>query len=169
MQCMVCVAICNARCILTFCYFAMYMVVHSYIHKVISRCLKTVTRVPVTGFFFIRSIIYHWHWKWSGISSTHVSNTMKWKRLCVCILIAQEPGTYRCIPTSPDNDKWSLNETQMDYVRQMGLHHLAETEDMRIDHALITRLVERRCTKINTFHFPISEAWVTLDDVTYTN
>ena len=38
---------------------------------------------------------------------------------------------------------------------------------IRIDHALITGLVERWRPKTNTFHLPIGEVIVTLQDVTY--
>lgn len=68
---------------------------------------------------------------------------------------------------NPDKDVWLLNETQKEYVRQSGLHNLAEMEHIRIDHALITALVERWRPETNTFHFPSGEATVTLEDVAY--
>ena len=52
-------------------------------------------------------------------------------------------------------------------MRQTGLHYLAEIDRMVIDHALITGLVERWRAETNTFHFPSSEATVTLEDVAY--
>ena len=38
---------------------------------------------------------------------------------------------------------------------------------MRIDHALITGLVERRRPETNTFHLPTGKATVMLEDVAY--
>ena len=65
-----------------------------------------------------------------------------------------------------DKESWVLNETQKEYVRQSGLHNLAEMEHIRIDHALIKALIERH-PETNTFHFPSGEAAVTLEDVAY--
>ncbi|RWR76671.1 serine/threonine-protein phosphatase 7 long form [Cinnamomum micranthum f. kanehirae] len=78
-----------------------------------------------------------------------------------------ELGTYRCIPTNPDYGTWHLNERQLEYVRMSGLYHLAQMRWIRIDHALITGLVERWRSETNTFHLPIGEATVTLEDVAY--
>lgn len=158
---------CNAKCILL---FAMYMVVHLYIFKVISICLKTSAKTPITGLFLLEASYIIRLWKWSGISSIHISYTLIRERLCIylnCFLIAQELGTFRCIPINRNNDKLSLNETQISYVRQTRLHRLADMEDTRIDHALITELVERWSPETNTFHFSTGDATVTLEDVAY--
>ncbi|XXG88055.1 hypothetical protein AAC387_Pa12g0320 [Persea americana] len=68
---------------------------------------------------------------------------------------------------NPDKETWVLNETQKDYVRQSSLHNLAEMEHIRVDHALITTLIERWCPETNTFHFLSGEATVNLKDVAY--
>ncbi|RWR97172.1 serine/threonine-protein phosphatase 7 long form [Cinnamomum micranthum f. kanehirae] len=81
--------------------------------------------------------------------------------------LSKELGTYRCIPTNPDYGTWHLNERQLEYVRMSGLYHLAQMRWIRIDHALITGLVERWRPETNTFHLPIDEATVTLEDVAY--
>lgn len=41
----------------------------------------------------------------------------------------------------------------MDSMRQIGIHHLAEIDKMRIDHALISTLIKRGRPVTNTFHF----------------
>ncbi|RWR80953.1 protein MAIN-LIKE 2 [Cinnamomum micranthum f. kanehirae] len=76
-------------------------------------------------------------------------------------------GRLRCIPTNPDKNTWSLTKQQKDYVRQTGLHHLADIDRMVIDHALITALVERWRPETNSSHFPSGEGTVTLEDVAY--
>jgi hypothetical protein len=55
----------------------------------------------------------------------------------------------------------------MHLVRDLGLYHLAQMRWMRIDHALITGLVEKLRPETNTFHFPYGEAMITLEDITY--
>ena len=79
----------------------------------------------------------------------------------------KELGRRRCIPTNPDKDIWVLTDAQKEYVRQTGLHHLADKDRMVIDHALITTLIERWCLETNSFHLPSGEAIVTLEDVSY--
>ncbi|XXG78988.1 hypothetical protein AAC387_Pa09g0153 [Persea americana] len=79
----------------------------------------------------------------------------------------EEFSRLRCIPTNPDKNIWQVTKQQKAYVRQTGLHYLAEIDRMVIDHALITGLAERWRAETNTFHFPSSEATVTLEDVAY--
>ena len=83
------------------------------------------------------------------------------------LTFVQELGSYRCIPTNPDYGLWDLSERQQEWIRQTGLHRLMEMRWMRIDHALITGLAERWRPETNTFHFPIGEVTVTLEDVAY--
>ena len=47
------------------------------------------------------------------------------------------------------------------------MHHLAEIDEIRIDHALIKVLIERWRPVTNTFHFPFGEATITIEDVAY--
>ena len=53
-----------------------------------------------------------------------------------------EPGLYRCINTNPNKNIWVLTDRQKDIVREVGLSHLSKIYYMRIDHALISGLVE---------------------------
>lgn len=55
----------------------------------------------------------------------------------------------------------------MEYVRQSGLHRVTEMQWMRIDRALISRWAERWRPETNTFHFPIGEATMRLEDIAY--
>ena len=68
---------------------------------------------------------------------------------------------------NPHKETWMINETQKDYVRQSGLHNLAEMEHIRIDHTLITALIEKWRSETNTFHFPLGAASVTLENIAY--
>ena len=83
------------------------------------------------------------------------------------ILNGVEPVAYRCINTNPDKDIWELTNIQKEIVRDVGLANISEIDYMRIDHALISGLVERWKPETNTFHLPTSEATVTLEDVAY--
>lgn len=49
----------------------------------------------------------------------------------------------------------------------MRLHRLVDMEDTRIDHTLLTKLVERWRPKTNTFHFSTGKAAVALEDIAY--
>ncbi|XXG71070.1 hypothetical protein AAC387_Pa07g0404 [Persea americana] len=83
------------------------------------------------------------------------------------ILNGVETGAYRCINTNPDKDIWELTDRQKEIVRDVGLVNISEIDYMRIDHALISGLVERWRPETNTFHLPTDEAMVTLEDVAY--
>ena len=48
---------------------------------------------------------------------------------------------------------------------RLGLYQIAQLNDCPIDKALITALVERWRLETNTFHMPVGEVEVTLEDV----
>lgn len=73
----------------------------------------------------------------------------------------------RVITYATDVNVWGLNERQLKYIAETGLHHFACLPSFDIDHALITALVERWRPETNTFHLNSGEATVTLQDVAY--
>ncbi|KAI0507344.1 hypothetical protein KFK09_013466 [Dendrobium nobile] len=62
--------------------------------------------------------------------------------------------------------EWSVECPRMIYVlRNLGLHNIRHLQFIRLDHNLITALVERWCPLTNTFHFTVGEMTITLQDV----
>ena len=93
--------------------------------------------------------------------------TIKMNMFQKAILKRVEPRSYRCININPNKKIWVLTDKQKEHVRNVCLSHLSEIDYMRIDHALISRLVERWMPETNTFHLPMGEATITLEDVAY--
>lgn len=61
--------------------------------------------------------------------------------------------------------KWPLDERVRPYLITCGLHGVSRLGSVRIDHALVTALVERWRQETHTFHLPVGEATITLQDV----
>ena len=66
-----------------------------------------------------------------------------------------------------DSGLWEhpLDHRVLQYLLRAGFYGVYRIGHIRLDHALITALVERWRTETHTFHFPIGEATVTLQDV----
>ncbi|CAL5371613.1 unnamed protein product [Camellia sinensis] len=66
-----------------------------------------------------------------------------------------------------DSGLWEhpLDHRVLQYLLRAGFYGVYRIGHIRLDHALITALVERWRTETHTFHFPIREATVTLQDV----
>jgi Plant mobile domain len=55
---------------------------------------------------------------------------------------------------------------QMDpYLHRLGLYQMAIMDDCQLDKSLLTALVERWRPETSTFHLPVGELMVTLEDV----
>lgn len=61
--------------------------------------------------------------------------------------------------------KWPLDERVRHYVITAGLYGVSRIGSIRIDHALVTALVERWRQETHSFHLPVGEATITLQDV----
>ena len=57
------------------------------------------------------------------------------------------------------------HESMVPYLRAIGLYQVAQLKCMDIDPGLITALVERWRPETHTFHLPVGELTVTLQDV----
>ncbi|XP_028081077.1 uncharacterized protein LOC114282564 [Camellia sinensis] len=66
-----------------------------------------------------------------------------------------------------DSGLWEypLDHRVLQYLLRTGFYGVYHIGHIRLDHALITALVERWRTETHTFHFSIGEATVTLQDV----
>ncbi|CAL5406884.1 unnamed protein product [Camellia sinensis] len=66
-----------------------------------------------------------------------------------------------------DSGLWEhpLDHRVLQYILRAGFYGVYRIGHIRLDHPFITALVERWRTETHTFHFPIGEATVTLQDV----
>ncbi|KAL8484848.1 hypothetical protein ACS0TY_027223 [Phlomoides rotata] len=65
-----------------------------------------------------------------------------------------------------DHTSVRLHPRVLTVLNDMGFYHVARCGSLFVDTHLITALVERWRTETHTFHFPVGEATVTLQDVT---
>ncbi|KAL7162388.1 hypothetical protein ACSBR2_042803 [Camellia fascicularis] len=66
-----------------------------------------------------------------------------------------------------DSSLWehTLDHRVLQCILRAGFYGVYRIGHIRLDHPLITALVERWRTETHTFHFPIGEATVTLQDL----
>lgn len=60
---------------------------------------------------------------------------------------------------------WALNDRLIPYIVSAGLYSVSRLVNEKIDHVLVTALVERWRQETYTFHLPVGEATMTLQDV----
>ncbi|GMY34611.1 protein MAIN-LIKE 2-like [Fagus crenata] len=77
----------------------------------------------------------------------------------------QERGVLRCHEHTSLLDQWKLTPKQIELVEKAGFHYLRMIPAINFDSALIAALVERWRRETNTFHLPVGEMTITLEDV----
>ncbi|XP_014511747.1 protein MAIN-LIKE 1-like [Vigna radiata var. radiata] len=58
-----------------------------------------------------------------------------------------------------------LDERVINILQAVGFHHILKVSNMEINHILVTALVERWRIETHTFHLPLGETAVSLEDV----
>ena len=58
-----------------------------------------------------------------------------------------------------------LSPRLLPLLRRAGFYSVARVGWLQVDHALVTAMVERWRQETHTFHLPIGEATITLEDV----
>ncbi|KAL8473678.1 hypothetical protein ACS0TY_030503 [Phlomoides rotata] len=66
---------------------------------------------------------------------------------------------------NPEEDEFLLHPRVLDILQLMGFYGPARSGYIKLDRHLITALVERWRLETHTFHFPIGEVTITLQDV----
>jgi len=78
-------------------------------------------------------------------------------------------GEYKCINAGRKVRELSKSEDTLrwfwDPVEASGLHHLIYTRFSTVTHAMVHALCERWHTETNSFHLPVGEMTITLDNV----
>jgi len=78
-------------------------------------------------------------------------------------------GEYKCINAGRKLREFGKSEEGLrwfwDPVEASGLHHLIYTGYSTVTHAMVRALCERWHTETNSFHLPVGEMMITLDDV----
>ncbi|XP_062155906.1 protein MAIN-LIKE 2-like [Alnus glutinosa] len=77
----------------------------------------------------------------------------------------QERGVLRCHEHTSLLDQWKLTPKQIELVEKAGFRYLRMIPAINFDSALIAALVERWRRETNTFHLPVGEMAITLEDV----
>ncbi|XP_062087709.1 protein MAIN-LIKE 2-like [Humulus lupulus] len=77
----------------------------------------------------------------------------------------QERGVLRCHEHTSMLEQWKLTPQQIELVEKTGFGYLRVIPSFSLDNSLISALVERWRRETNTFHFPVGEMTITLEDV----
>lgn len=71
----------------------------------------------------------------------------------------------RCHEHTSMLEQWKLSPKQIELVEKAGFGSLRKIPSFALDNSLISALVERWRRETNTFHFPVGEMTITLEDV----
>ncbi|KAL6137491.1 hypothetical protein ACLB2K_062783 [Fragaria x ananassa] len=77
----------------------------------------------------------------------------------------QERGVLRCHEHTSMLEHWKLTPRQMVLVEKAGFGYFRTIPTIILDNSLISALVERWRRETNTFHLPVGEMTITLEDV----
>ncbi|XP_048612390.1 protein MAIN-LIKE 1-like [Brassica napus] len=78
---------------------------------------------------------------------------------------AQERGLLRCQEHTSLLHQWKLTDEQTKLVDKAGFGLFRRIGPMTLNNSLISALVERWRRETNTFHLPLGETTITLDEV----
>jgi len=77
----------------------------------------------------------------------------------------QERGLLRCQEHTSLLHQWKLTDEQINLVDKAGFGYFRKIGPMSLNNSLISALVERWRRETNTFHLPLGEMTITLDEV----
>ncbi|KAH7547153.1 protein MAIN-LIKE 2 [Ziziphus jujuba] len=77
----------------------------------------------------------------------------------------QERGVLRCHEHTSMLEQWKLTPKQVELVEKAGFGYFRLIPTIYLDNSLISALVERWRRETNTFHLPVGEMTITLEDV----
>ncbi|EXC09160.1 hypothetical protein L484_005116 [Morus notabilis] len=77
----------------------------------------------------------------------------------------QERGVLRCHEHTSMLVQWKLTRKQIELVEKAGFGYLRLIPSFSLDNSLISALTERWRRETNTFHLPVGEMTITLEDV----
>lgn len=75
------------------------------------------------------------------------------------------PVLFRCVYPPTMALVHDLSEVEQAHVDMCGLTHLMRLPDIRLNHGILTALVEWFHSEHNTFHLPVGELTITPEDV----
>ena len=78
----------------------------------------------------------------------------------------QDPGPFTCSGRAKEMANITMQDNRViDIIKLVGLDGFFRAPSRKIDHCLISVLVDRWRSETHTFHLPYGEKSITLDDV----